>query len=65
MFLHLFPKLIISMEGKRFDFADINANTEGVLNTLKKKIQECIEGLKHCWSRYVWSEGDYFKGDLL
>lgn len=62
---YLFPKLKFSLKGHRFDsIEDIQANTEKVLNTLKKEhFQECFQKWKHRWNRCVQSEGDYFEGD--
>ena len=62
---YLFPKLKFSLKGHWLDsIEDIHANTEKVLNTLKKEnFQECFQKWKHCWSRCVQSQGDYFEGD--
>lgn len=59
---YLFPKLKFSLKGHRFDtIEDIQANTERVLNTLKKEnFQECFQKWKHRWSRCVQSQGNYF-----
>ena len=56
---YLFPKLKFSLKGHRFaSIEDIQANTERVLNILKKEIfQECFQKWKHRWSRCVQSQG--------
>ena len=63
---YLFPKLKFSLKGHRFDsIKDIQANTETVLNTLKKEnFQDSFQKWKHRWSRCVQSRGDYLEGDI-
>jgi len=61
----LFPKVKITMKGKRFEsIQDIEAATTAQLKTLTKKdFQNCFRKWQERWDKCVRSEGEYFEGD--
>ena len=60
----LFPKLKKKLKGRRFQTEEIQAESQAVLNTLRKNnFQECFKNWYRRWDRCQPSEGDYFEGD--
>jgi len=61
----LFPKVKMTMKGKRFEsIQDIEAATTVQLKTFTKQdFQNCFRKWQERWDKCVWSEGDYFEGD--
>jgi hypothetical protein len=62
---YLFPKLTLTMKGKRFaSIAEIEAATTTRLKGLTKDdFQVCFKKWQERWNKCVASQGDYFEGD--
>jgi transposase len=61
----LFPKLKMTLKGKRFEtIEDIKSNTTDRLKLLKKEdFQTCFRQWQERWNKCVCAEGEYFEGD--
>jgi hypothetical protein len=61
----LFPKLKLTVEGKRFaSIPEIEAATTKRLKVLMKDdLQNCFKKWQERWNKCVASQGDYFEGD--
>jgi len=61
----LFPKVKMTMKGKRFEsIQDVEAVTTVQLKTLMKEdFQNCFRKWQERWDKCVRSKGEYFEGD--
>ena len=60
----MFPKLKMSLKGKRFDDIEtIQSNATGELKAIPKSaFEDCFKMWEHRWEHEVQSNGDYFEG---
>jgi hypothetical protein len=60
----LFPKLKNALMGQRFaDIPDIQGNVTLLRGTLKNYFQDCFWRWRHCLTKSIASQGEYFKGN--
>jgi hypothetical protein len=60
----LFPKMKLKLKGGRFDtIEEIQAESQRVLDTDRKGLQEAFQKWKRRWGRCHHAEGNYFEGD--